>query len=76
MNRNVIEFHRGKLQVAATIIGDTSRLYCDCPAVQQEMATAYYALNRADAALIAESQKPSPNKRKPKRRNYYEQATV
>lgn len=55
-------FRRGKLQVARFIIEELSRIYVG-KSFQVEFATAWYALNRADAALIAEVEKPSHNTR-------------
>lgn len=56
-------FRRGKLQVARSIVEELSRIYSSEP-FAVEFHTAWYALNRADAALIAVVQKPSPNNRK------------
>jgi len=55
-------FRRGKLQVARSIVEELSRIYSDS-SFAVEFRTAGYALNRADAALIAEVQKPSHNSR-------------
>lgn len=45
-------FRRGKLQVARSIIEDLSRVYSESE-FAVEFHTAWYALNRADAALDA-----------------------
>jgi hypothetical protein len=58
-------FMRGKLQVARSIVEELSRIYSTEP-FAVEFHTAWYALNRADAALIAVVQKPSANIAKPK----------
>jgi len=62
-------FRRGKLQVARSIVEE---LYCvySGSAFAIEFRTAWYALNRADTALIAKVQKPSRNSKstKPRKR--------
>jgi len=55
-------FRRGKLQVARSIVEELSRVYSGA-SFATEFHTAWYALNRADAALIVEVEKHSYNKR-------------
>jgi hypothetical protein len=55
-------FRRGKLQVARSIVEELSRVYSSSK-FAVEFHTAWYALNRADAALIAEVEKAGKQKR-------------
>jgi hypothetical protein len=63
MTHDALIYNRGKLQIARSIIDTICCLFCDNIAVKKDLDTAWYALNRADAALDVESQKPSPNTR-------------
>jgi len=64
MDRDVVYFQKGKLQVARSIISDlrasrtvqeTSFKYNSN--IDKELETVYYALNRADASLERELEK-------------------
>jgi hypothetical protein len=70
MDRDVIYFQKGKLQVARSIICDlrasrtvqqTSFRYN--PNIDKELETVYYALNRADASLERELEKKKKAKK-------------
>jgi len=60
MNDKVIEFHRGKLQVASSIVQSLSLIH-DGKSSSGHLREAFYAINRAEAALLEESPTKSPN---------------
>lgn len=58
MYKPIVAYHRGKLSIASYIIELLLRAYSH-PPVHEHLSTAFYAINRADAALVAmESRKP------------------
>lgn len=59
MDREVIFYHKGKLQIAQSIISDICKLYPEKKTMQTELSTAYYAINRAMFALDVEAEKAS-----------------
>jgi len=60
-------FRRGKLEVARSIIEELRRVY-QGTAIGDNLSQAFYAVNRADAALIEVSPTKSHNKRVTARR--------